>query len=105
MSDFENLNQFPEDSEPEASPDEILSDPPAEPVEPSEATEPTEATESGETTENITEESEAICAVTETVTEGEASSEETPAEPPKTLYRWTYAEEASRSTTRRSMIP
>ena len=120
MSDFENLNQFPEDSEPEVSPDGILSDPPVEPVESSEATEPADPTESVEpakpivltkptetteaedtpceATEPAVEESEAICAVTETVTEGEASSEEAPAEPPKTLYRWTYAEEASRST-------
>ena len=114
MSDFENLNQFPEDSESEVSPDETLSDTPAEPVEPAEAaeaTEPVEAEEPAEADEptEVAEPTEPVEAeelaepaeMAEPAFPVAVTADKASAEPPKTLYRWTYADEASRSTKRK----
>lgn len=130
MSDFDHLNLLPEESEPEETPDEALSDSPAEIPEPAipltepvpvaqplpvaqpvfvaepipvaEVT-PVTATCDEAPTETPCEATETLCEPTETATEGETPSEdvsvtpEAPAEPPKTLYRWTYADEATHS--------
>ncbi|MBQ7910252.1 MAG: trypsin-like peptidase domain-containing protein [Clostridia bacterium] len=117
MSDFEKLNPTPEEPTPEGTLPENPSEasvetpaeraipvadpvPVAEPLPMAEVTHTDEApTEtpseaaSDETPVAATEETPAEAPV-ETPTEAPA----TPAEPPKTAYRWTYADEASHST-------
>ena len=137
MSDFDHLNLLPEESEPEETPDEALSDfpteipkpaiPLTEPVpvaqplpvaQPVSMAEPIPVAEVTPVTATCDEApTETPCEATETATEGTETPYETietiandetpfedvsvtpeaPAEPPKTLYRWTYADEATHS--------
>ena len=90
MSDFNHLNPLPEDSDPTASPDETPEEIPCESTETPEDT-PCESTEATD---------EIPMDTAETADGEDTLCEDTPEaieEIPETLYRWTYADEATHS--------
>ena len=90
MSDFNHLNPLPEDSDPTASPDETPEEIPCESTETPEDT----PCEFADTADGIPMDT------AETADGEEAPGEDTPEaieEIPETLYRWTYADEATHS--------